>query len=59
MISLPPWEPDNLVSRDGFVAGRSKCPDQSRHNFYIMLVVFSAEPDAQDSVINSQDTDRP
>ena len=49
IISLSPWEPDNLVSRNGFVAERSK---------YTMLAVLSAESDAQDSVMNSQDTDR-
>ena len=31
---------------------------KSTHNFYTMLAVFSAEPDAQDSVMNSQDTNR-
>ena len=56
IISLSPWEPENLASRDGFVAERSKCPDKRKYNFYTMLVVFSAGPDAQDSVMNSQDT---
>ena len=58
IITLSPWEPESLVSRDGFVAECSKCPDQSKHNLHTMLVVFSAEPDAQDSAMNSQDTDR-
>ena len=40
------------------MAERSKCPDKSKHNLYTMLAVFSAEPDAQNSVMNSQDTDR-
>ena len=40
------------------MAERSKCPDKSKHDFYTMLAVFSAEPGAQDSVMNSQDTDR-
>ena len=40
------------------MAERSKCPDKSKLNFYTMLAVFSAEPDTQDSVMNSQDTDR-
>ena len=31
IISLFPWEADNLVSRNGFVAERSKCPDKSKH----------------------------
>ena len=35
IISLSPWEPDNLVSRNGFVAERSKCPDKSKHTIYI------------------------
>ena len=58
IISLSPWEPENLVLRDGLVAERSKCPDKTKYNFYTMLAVFSAEPDAQDSVMNSQDTHR-
>ena len=40
------------------MAERSKCPDKCKYNFYTMLAVFNAEPDAQDSVMNSQDTDR-
>ena len=40
------------------MAERSKCPGKSKHNLYTMLAVFSAERDAQDSVMNSQDTDR-
>ena len=60
-ISLSTFAPDNLVSRDGFFvvcSKYSKCPDQTKHNFYTMIAAFSAEPDAQDSVMNSQDTDR-
>ena len=40
------------------MAERSKCPDQCKHSFYTMLAVFSAEPEVEDSVVNSQDTDR-
>ena len=57
-MPLPPWEPENLVLRNRFVAERSKCPDKSKHNLYTMLAVFSAEPDAQYNEMNSQDTDR-
>ena len=36
IVFLSPWEPENLVSRDGFVAERSKCPDKSKHTTSIL-----------------------
>ena len=36
IFSLSSWERDNPVSRNGFVAERSKCLDKSKHTTSIL-----------------------